>query len=153
MIAACRVNSPAYEPICKPATRSSRSTASRSRGRPSSSKSSIATTPATRSGWSSCAASSASRSEVELIDKLEPYEFPFLGILPLRPVAGKPEGLVVRYVYPDGPAAKAGVLAGDQIVSLAKAAKSRTRLLRAERLRTLLPDAKVAIGLRADSHR
>ncbi len=84
--------------------------------------------------------------EVELTDKLEPYEFPFLGIVPMRPLAGKPEGLVVRYVYPDSPAAKAGVLAGDKIVSLAKT-EVKDAATAAERLRTLLPDAKVALEL------
>ncbi|HEY1784974.1 MAG TPA: PDZ domain-containing protein, partial [Pirellulales bacterium] len=88
-------------------------------------------------------------NEVELVDKLEPYEFPFLGILPMRRVAGKPEGLVVRYVYPDGPAAKAGVLAGDQIVSIG-GSEIKDAAAAAERLRTLLPDAKVTIGLSRD---
>jgi serine protease Do len=88
-------------------------------------------------------------NEVELIDKLEPYEFPFIGILPMRPMADMPEGLFVRYVYPDGPAAKAGILAGDQIVSIG-GSEVKDAAAAAERLRTLLPDAKVAIGLRRE---
>ena len=59
---------------------------------------------------------------VELIDKLTPYAHPFLGILPMRPLASKtqPEpGVVVRYVYPDSPAAKAGLKPDDRITALA----------------------------------
>jgi serine protease Do len=55
--------------------------------------------------------------EVELAAKLEPYEHPFLGILPLR--AGDSEmGVVVRHVYPDSPAAKAGLKPQDRIVAI-----------------------------------
>jgi serine protease Do len=85
--------------------------------------------------------------DAQLTDKLEPYEYPFLGILPLRtikkespakdePKGDKPEsdkparekrpagedspkGVPVRYVYPDGPAAAAGVAVGDVLQSLA----------------------------------
>ncbi len=53
----------------------------------------------------------------QLTDKLLPYEHPYLGILPKR--APIPEsGVVVRYVDPDGPAGKSGVMAGDTIVSI-----------------------------------
>ncbi len=59
--------------------------------------------------------------EVELVARLEPYQHPFLGILPMRtaPQDGKAPapGVKVRYVYPDGPAAKAGVQPGDVLVS------------------------------------
>jgi serine protease Do len=59
---------------------------------------------------------------VELVDKLTPYVHPFLGILPMRSLATKtqPEpGVTVRYVYPDSPAAKAGLKADDRITALA----------------------------------
>lgn len=77
------------------------------------------------------------QAEMTLVDKLEPYTRPFLGILPMRvaatdqapeqpPMAGEgdnqpaPEvdeqGVVVRYVYPSSPALKAGLEAGDRIV-------------------------------------
>jgi serine protease Do len=62
-------------------------------------------------------------AQVELVDKLDPYAHPFLGILPVRDLpAGtpaSPAGVEVRYVYSQGPAAKAGLSAGDVLVSLA----------------------------------
>ncbi len=69
---------------------------------------------------------------LELTDKLEPYVHPFIGILPVRPLAAssaerplvgaKPttkEGIVVRYVYPDSPAASAGIKTGDRLTKIA----------------------------------
>ena len=56
---------------------------------------------------------------IELIDKLPPYEFPFLGILPRRAVRGEPTKVIVRYVYPDSPAAQAGLQMGDEIKTIA----------------------------------
>ncbi len=61
------------------------------------------------------------QAEFELAAKLEPYESGFLGILPQR-VAPADEaalsGVDVRYVYPDSPAAAAGLLRGDRIIKL-----------------------------------
>ncbi len=54
---------------------------------------------------------------VELTDKLEPYENPFLGLLPERSPAAKP-GVTVRYVYPGSPAAEVGIRAEDRLVRL-----------------------------------
>lgn len=54
--------------------------------------------------------------EVELAAKLEPFQHGFLGILPER--SHDAERVVVRYVYPESAAAKAGIVAGDKIVSL-----------------------------------
>jgi serine protease Do len=59
---------------------------------------------------------------LELIDKLVPYTNPFLGILPMRPLAEKlrsEPGVAVCYVYPGSPAAKAGVKAGDRLIAIA----------------------------------
>jgi len=53
---------------------------------------------------------------LDLVAKLEPYQHPMLGILPLR-TPGK-QGVTVRYVYPNGPAAAAGIQPGDVVVSL-----------------------------------
>lgn len=51
-----------------------------------------------------------------LVDKIEPYDHPFLGILPIR---GKREGggVEVRYVYKASPAANTGIEARDVILS------------------------------------
>jgi serine protease Do len=64
----------------------------------------------------------------ELVAKLLPYVHPFLGVLPMRDndavegdkgaTESKPAGVIVREVYPDSPAAKAGIKSGDRIVSL-----------------------------------
>ena len=54
-------------------------------------------------------------AEVPLVEKLAPYQHPFLGILPLR----SPGAAVgVRFVYPESPAAKAGLQPGDRIVAV-----------------------------------
>ena len=51
---------------------------------------------------------------VELIDKLEAYQHPFLGILPIRD--DKAPGVLVRYVFPGSPAEKAGIKIGDRVL-------------------------------------
>ena len=85
--------------------------------------------------------------EVELIAKLDPYQHPFLGILPLRAAAHeKPAGVRVRYVYPKSPAAKAGIAVGDAIVSFdGKPVEHREALL--EKLASATPGKPVRIGL------
>lgn len=55
---------------------------------------------------------------VELAARLEPYENPFLGLLPDRSPTDRP-GVTVRYVYPGSPAAKAEIAVGDRLVRLA----------------------------------
>jgi serine protease Do len=56
--------------------------------------------------------------DVALVDVLEPYERPFLGLLPVRDAPAAAGGVPVRFVYPDSPAAKAGVQAGDVVLSV-----------------------------------
>lgn len=56
--------------------------------------------------------------QVELIDHLEPYQRPFLGMLPLRDPTDEVQGVVARYVYPQSPAAKAGIEIGDRLVAV-----------------------------------
>ena len=74
--------------------------------------------------------------DVALIDSLEPYARPFLGLLPMRGTAPATGGVTVRYVYPDSPAANSGLRPGDIIVSLNDAATS-TREALAERTSAL----------------
>ena len=55
--------------------------------------------------------------DVTLTDKLEPYEHPFLGLLPARNSADQ-AGVLVRYVYPESAASQAGIMAGDLVIAL-----------------------------------
>jgi len=59
--------------------------------------------------------------DVELVARLDPCENPFLGILPMRSWPDEGEaaanGVTVRYVYPESPAAKAGIEPGDVVVA------------------------------------
>jgi serine protease Do len=85
--------------------------------------------------------------EIELTDKLIPYEHPFLGILPLRASGmADGEGVRVRYVFPASAAAKAGFKPGDRI-----AAMGDEEIKDAEQLRTLVaniePKAKVTVKI------
>ncbi len=56
------------------------------------------------------------KRELTLAEKIPPYQPPFLGVLPMRD--GGQSGVKIRYVYPHSPAAKAGIIAGDVILSL-----------------------------------
>ena len=80
---------------------------------------------------------------VELVDELQPYEHPFLGILPER-TSQDEEAVPVRYVYPDGPADQAGLQKGDAIVSLADQPAETPQKLR-QRLAQMEPGQKVSI--------
>jgi serine protease Do len=79
-----------------------------------------------------------------LIDKLDPYQHPFLGILPLRGSADA--GVGVRWVYPSSPAAEAGVQAGDRIVALGEAAVADATALR-NAVANLEPKTKVTLKI------
>ena len=55
-------------------------------------------------------------TSVTLVGEIAPYDVPFLGILPMRDTEGS---VNVRYVYPESPAARAGIEVGDVITSCA----------------------------------
>ena len=55
---------------------------------------------------------------IELVEKLSPYEHPFLGILPARSNPPGERGIGIRYVYPGSAAATAGLLATDRILDV-----------------------------------
>jgi len=55
-------------------------------------------------------------AEVTLAQELEPYEHPFLGILPDRHY--DQQGVLIRYVYPNSIAEQAGLKSGDIIARL-----------------------------------
>lgn len=83
---------------------------------------------------------------IELVDKLLPYVHPFLGVLPRRDTA---DGVVVRYVYPESPAAKAGIEADDRVISIdGKPVESRAGLQ--EQIAALAPMQVVAIEIERD---
>lgn len=89
--------------------------------------------------------------EMELAARLEPYEHPMLGILPMRTVPGQAGeaagGVPVRYVYPEGPAARAGIAPGDVLVALAGEPIRDADQLRA-RISEQQPDDSVELEVR-----
>jgi serine protease Do len=62
-------------------------------------------------------------ADLTLVGELPPFEAGFLGVLPTRekrslnpPAASNPQGVGVRWVYPDSPAAKVGLKPRDRIL-------------------------------------
>jgi serine protease Do len=64
---------------------------------------------------------------IELVDHLDPYEYPMLGILPMRGTSD--QGIEVRFVFPESPAAKAGIAAGDRLIQAGGAAVTTVEAL------------------------
>ncbi len=59
------------------------------------------------------------QTEVTLTGKLAPYRHAFLGVLPVRnPAKGSPAGASLRDVWPDSPAAEAGLQPNDRITKI-----------------------------------
>ena len=56
---------------------------------------------------------------LKLVDHLDPYAHPFLGLLPARPRNSNDLGIKIRFVYPNSPAAKIGLNSGDRILAIA----------------------------------
>lgn len=80
---------------------------------------------------------------LELAEKVDPYQHPFLGILPRRDSASA-DGVVIRAVFPDSPAAKAGIRAGDRLLAIA--ARPVTTVASAlETMAAFEPTAKVVV--------
>jgi serine protease Do len=80
---------------------------------------------------------------IELVGRLVPYANPFLGALPMRPIAGAAgePGVTLRYIYPESPADKAGLKPGDRITACeGKPVKSLDELF--EQLASLTPKQK-----------
>ncbi|MDZ4820899.1 MAG: PDZ domain-containing protein [Planctomycetota bacterium] len=86
-------------------------------------------------------------TNLELIDKLVPYQHPFLGLLPLRNEPESAEGVGIRYVFPDSPAQAQQFRAGDRITSFqGKPVKQLQGLL--EQLANVAVDEEVQLELK-----
>jgi len=86
-------------------------------------------------------------AKMQLAAKLEPFEHGFLGILPMRG-GGRP-GAAIRYVYPNSPAAAAGLKPGEVLVSLdGKPIANRFDLI--AKIGLLEPGAEVRLAVSAD---
>lgn len=53
--------------------------------------------------------------KAKLVPELTAYEFAFMGVLPERSNSPEPQGVTIRYVFPDSPASKSGLKPGDRI--------------------------------------
>jgi serine protease Do len=82
-------------------------------------------------------------TDVELAEKLIPFETPFLGILPLR---DRGTGVKVRYVYPGSPAEAAGIKSADAITALGDTAAADAAQLR-ELVANVEPKAKALLKI------
>ncbi|MBN1393622.1 MAG: PDZ domain-containing protein [Pirellulales bacterium] len=83
-------------------------------------------------------------TEMQLAAKLEPFQHGFLGILPMRSAE---DGVAVRYVYPESPAAAAGIEPGDTIHSLdGEPIADRDKLMK--KIGLLEPGVEVLLGVR-----
>ncbi|MCA9267503.1 MAG: PDZ domain-containing protein, partial [Planctomycetales bacterium] len=67
---------------------------------------------------------------VELVADVPPFDVPFLGVLPMRDFDAA--GVKIRYVYPESPAAQAGLQAGDVIRTWAGQPVADAAALRAQ---------------------
>jgi len=90
------------------------------------------------------------RLSLTLAAEIPPLEWPMLGVLPARSAAKDQKGVTLRYVFPDSPAAKAGLLAGDSIEKLDSVDVTNAAEL-AARIEKLRVGAKVAATVRRAS--
>ncbi|MEZ6112169.1 MAG: PDZ domain-containing protein [Pirellulaceae bacterium] len=85
--------------------------------------------------------------DVTLTDHIDPYEHPWLGLLPMRGPVPEAGGVPVRYLFPESPAIEAGVEPGDVITAVAgEAVADRAALI--ERLVTQSRDEPVQLTIR-----
>ena len=86
---------------------------------------------------------------IKLVEELTPYESAFLGILPVREPAGEKAeaGVGVRFVYPDSPAAKAGLETRDRIIKFNEEAVANAADL-TDKVSRLLPGTKAKLVYR-----
>lgn len=82
--------------------------------------------------------------EAQLVAELLPYSHPFLGLLPMRSATAD-AGVVIRFVYPDSPAAKAGIVAGDRLTKIGADAVKPTAAEIHEQLSAVDPEVPLAL--------
>ncbi len=82
------------------------------------------------------------KASLTLVDKLTPYEHPYLGLLPVR--LAESEGVTIRHVLPESPAAAAGLQAGDRLLAWNGAPLANLAALRDQVLQHL-PGDKVLL--------
>lgn len=83
--------------------------------------------------------------ELELVEKVDPYQHPFAGLLPERGPSAGP-GVGVRFVYPESGADKAGIKAGDRITALGETLVADAAALR-DAVAAFDPGAKVTFKI------
>ncbi len=89
-------------------------------------------------------------SDVPLVSKITAYQHPFLGIIPARePEGQKSSGLGLHGIYPNSPAAKAGLRLSDRIIGAGdKLIADRADLQ--EHLHTLAPNQELVLKIQRD---
>ncbi len=83
-----------------------------------------------------------------LAAEIAPLELPMLGVLPARTVAKDAKGVTLRHVFPDSPAAKAKLVAGDIIEKL-----NGTEITSATQLAGLVEALRVGASTKATVRR
>ena len=90
------------------------------------------------------------QADLTLVGELPPFEAGFLGVLPTREKSGgEPNGVGVRWVYPDSPAAKIGLKPRDRIVKFRdQAITSAAQLI--DQVSRVRPTEKAVVVIRRE---
>jgi serine protease Do len=90
------------------------------------------------------------QADLTLVGELPPFEAGFLGVLPAREKLGsEPNGVGVRWVYPDSPAAKIGLKPRDRVVKFRdQAITSASQLI--DQVSRVRPTEKATVVIKRD---
>lgn len=92
-------------------------------------------------------------SQVMLVGELDPFRHAFLGVLPSRAKGEKNGGVIVRAIWPNSPAARAGIKPADRITKIGKT-EVRTPNDALTALESLGPESEVdVVVLRSEAER
>ncbi|MHC4877412.1 MAG: PDZ domain-containing protein [Planctomycetota bacterium] len=83
-----------------------------------------------------------------LVAEIPPYESGFLGILPERDPKRTADGVPIRFVFPDSPAAKAGIKRGQRVITLNNQPVNDAATL-LDRISRMRPEERVEIEVLA----